>query len=226
LDPAYAGKGEGKETAYAGKGEGEETAYAGKGGGKETEGVQSTSASEASSFTTVNPFRWLGDGNLALSEQFKQNVEVAGWLNPAQMRTALEGAKVYLHTALWEGFPVSILDASAVGLPILARRPQQAPVLGSEPRGTYLDGMPSRWQFETAAEGAQLVIELLSSAAKRIDCARDWQEALAGSTTTHLAETLEELYAPAANHPDDKHSESVKSSSKQRQKSPSEGGPL
>ena len=40
---------------------------------------------------------------------------------PAAVRDRLTAAQLYLHTAAWEGGPVSTVEAASLGLPVLAR---------------------------------------------------------------------------------------------------------
>ncbi len=66
--------------------------------------------------------RWLGDGDPAMRAALEEvGVEVSGWLDRAEFTTRLGRADVYLHTALWEGFPLTILEAVAGGVPTLVR---------------------------------------------------------------------------------------------------------
>jgi glycosyltransferase involved in cell wall biosynthesis len=66
---------------------------------------------------------WVGGGRpedeLALREA---GVLVTGWLPRQAALDHLATADAYVHTAAWEGFPVSVLEAAALGLPIVARR--------------------------------------------------------------------------------------------------------
>jgi glycosyltransferase involved in cell wall biosynthesis len=68
-------------------------------------------------------FRWIGGGTderyLRLLAAAK--VEVTGWLSTGEMAKALDGSDLYLHSAASEGFPISVLDAAAAGLPVVVR---------------------------------------------------------------------------------------------------------
>lgn len=65
---------------------------------------------------------WIGDGEPSFRQKLERNgVTVTGWLDASGVQEAMKGA-VYLHTAAYEGFPLSVLDAAACGAPIVARR--------------------------------------------------------------------------------------------------------
>lgn len=67
-------------------------------------------------------FAWVGDGDHPDGDALLlSGVEVTGWLAPTQLRHRLASAALYLHTAAWEGGPVSTIEAAALGVPILAR---------------------------------------------------------------------------------------------------------
>jgi glycosyltransferase involved in cell wall biosynthesis len=71
--------------------------------------------------TRVN-WEWLGGGDVDAEHSLRRNgVAVAGWLPRREVVRRLGEAQVYVHTAAWEAAPISILEASAVGLPIAAR---------------------------------------------------------------------------------------------------------
>lgn len=48
-------------------------------------------------------------------------VDVSGWLDRERLEAAIDSLDLYVHSAAWEGFPISLLDAHASGLPALAR---------------------------------------------------------------------------------------------------------
>ena len=65
---------------------------------------------------------WVGDGDEQATALLRAaGVRVTGWLQPAQIAEELDGA-VYVHSARYEGFPLSVLDAAARHIPIVARR--------------------------------------------------------------------------------------------------------
>lgn len=67
-------------------------------------------------------WRWIGDGDdPARSELVSSGVEVTGWLQGPELVDKLGSADVYLHSAAYEGFPLSVLDAAALRVPIVAR---------------------------------------------------------------------------------------------------------
>ncbi|WP_269319971.1 MULTISPECIES: glycosyltransferase [Microbacterium] len=62
---------------------------------------------------------WMGSGD---SRNLDQEVIVTGWMDQADVAQMLAGIDLYIHSAAWEGFPLAVLDANNVGLPILVRR--------------------------------------------------------------------------------------------------------
>lgn len=69
-------------------------------------------------------FRWIGDGDRTLLDPI---VEVTGWLAPAQVRAEIERAQIVLFTSSGEGLPMALLEAQALGRPVVA-----SPVAGVE----------------------------------------------------------------------------------------------
>lgn len=67
-------------------------------------------------------FVWIGDGDSGLMKELQNaNIEVTGWLDQQDLSELLQHLSVYFHSASYEGFPISILDAASVGCPIVAR---------------------------------------------------------------------------------------------------------
>ena len=74
---------------------------------------------------------WLGDGPDRLVDPLKDaGVEVSGWLPRDEVLSQLNAATVYLHTASWEGSPLSVLEAAALGLPMVVRETPASVSLG------------------------------------------------------------------------------------------------
>lgn len=67
-------------------------------------------------------FLWVGDGDKSLrSELEASGIKVTGWVDSKRLTELLDSSSCYVHSASYEGFPLSILDAAARGLPIVAR---------------------------------------------------------------------------------------------------------
>ncbi len=67
-------------------------------------------------------FVWIGDGDAdSRAELESAGVQVTGWLPPEEVQAWLRRAALYLHTAAWEGGPVSTIEAAALDVPVLAR---------------------------------------------------------------------------------------------------------
>jgi glycosyltransferase involved in cell wall biosynthesis len=65
---------------------------------------------------------WLGDGDPAAAAHLRAaGVDVAGWLPRAEVLARMATATAYVHTAAWESCPVTLLEAAALGLPVVAR---------------------------------------------------------------------------------------------------------
>lgn len=83
-------------------------------------------ASVAEQCRQISPelrFVWIGDGEdqslRALLES--AGVEITGWLDKKQLLARLDGNNIYLHSAQYEGFPLSVLDSLARDLPAVVR---------------------------------------------------------------------------------------------------------
>ena len=67
-------------------------------------------------------FVWLGDGDPALRVDLERSgVQIAGWLDLVELHRRQAGASVYLHSAIYEGACLSVLDSAALGLPSIGR---------------------------------------------------------------------------------------------------------
>lgn len=63
-------------------------------------------------------FIWCGDGELK-SELTSPNIKCTGWIERKELENYLSNADIYLSTSLWEGLPLSVLEAMSIGLPMV-----------------------------------------------------------------------------------------------------------
>lgn len=128
---------------------------------------------------------WAGDGDPALRRVLAEaGVTVTGWLPREEVLTLLGTADVYVHTASWEGAPVSVLEAAGAGLPVVAR---DIPALRSL-------GVPG---LVTTPAACARAVQDLGEGARRESARRRLAEALTGHTPGHQAERLAHAYALA-----------------------------
>jgi glycosyltransferase involved in cell wall biosynthesis len=65
---------------------------------------------------------WIGDGDPDARDDLQRaGVEVTGWTPPDKAAARVAGARLYLHSAAWEGGPLSTIEAATLGTPVLAR---------------------------------------------------------------------------------------------------------
>lgn len=66
-------------------------------------------------------FIWIGDGELRDAvEKTCAEVEISGWKSRPESIRLVSDLDIYVQTSLWEGMPVSVLEAMALGKPIVA----------------------------------------------------------------------------------------------------------
>lgn len=64
---------------------------------------------------------WIGDGDTEYRDMLERDgIRVTGWLDSTEVHQLL-AESVYVHTASYEGLPLSVLDATVAGAPIIAR---------------------------------------------------------------------------------------------------------
>ena len=95
-------------------------------------------AARASRVTTSgsDPLRWvwIGGGDPAQEALLRAaGVEVTGWLPREEALRRLAHSQLYVHTASWEGAPMTVLEAAAAAVPVIARRTPAMEALGVEP---------------------------------------------------------------------------------------------
>jgi len=66
--------------------------------------------------------RWLGDGERELLGERADLVQVSGWLTAEELHRELASVSAVLFTSRGEGMPMAVLEAQAMGVPIVASR--------------------------------------------------------------------------------------------------------
>jgi glycosyltransferase involved in cell wall biosynthesis len=67
-------------------------------------------------------WKWVGGGDATLEGVLRDNgVTVTGWQPRHAVTAELAAAHAYVHTAAWEGNPIALLEATKLGLPVIAR---------------------------------------------------------------------------------------------------------
>lgn len=65
---------------------------------------------------------WIGGGDGAYGDLLDEaGVRITGWLGREDALKELAEADVYVHVARWEGFPIALLESSALGVPTVVR---------------------------------------------------------------------------------------------------------
>jgi glycosyltransferase involved in cell wall biosynthesis len=83
---------------------------------------------------------WIGDGDTEIKKQLENNqVRVTGWLNTEDTMIELEHVDLILHTASWEGSPVSTLESLSRGKPVIS-----SAIPSMESLGYFIAGSDSR----------------------------------------------------------------------------------
>lgn len=66
---------------------------------------------------------WLGDGDARYRARLQATgAEVSGWVPRERILERLAASSVYVHTASWEGSPITLLEAAGLGVPQISRR--------------------------------------------------------------------------------------------------------
>jgi glycosyltransferase involved in cell wall biosynthesis len=67
-------------------------------------------------------FTWVGDGNDFWKETLLSNgISVTGMLNRRDVWKIMSKSTIFLQTSLWEGMPLTIMEAQCIGLPVVSK---------------------------------------------------------------------------------------------------------
>jgi glycosyltransferase involved in cell wall biosynthesis len=132
---------------------------------------------------------WVGGGAPEMVEALhSRGIDVTGWLAPDEVYTHLQNASCYVHSALWEGFPMTILEAAALGVPIVARE------IPATAEG------PTQWLGRTPEELAVAVSGVLGSPRIARDNVEAWTSHLSSNNVGEQAAALVECYGNSTAH--------------------------
>ncbi|NYD68523.1 glycosyltransferase family 4 protein [Agromyces atrinae] len=128
------------------------------------------------------PFTWIGSGPTSSRDRLESaGVRVTGWLDGDRLVDHLDRAAVYYHSARYEGFPLSVLDAAARRVPVIARR---IPAF---------DGTPLRVVDDEAA-AARALVAVLDDEVERLQTARATDALHESMSIAAHVESLNTLY--------------------------------
>ena len=112
--------------------------------------------------------RWIGGGRAGADAELRTaGVEVTGWLTQRESVGELAACDIYLHSAAWEGAPMTVLEARELGLPVIAR------------------AIPS---LIADSEGIRLVADPAEAVSTLLKFAVEWPVAVEPPRITSLAE--------------------------------------
>jgi glycosyltransferase involved in cell wall biosynthesis len=130
--------------------------------------------------------RWIGDGSDDLKRALTDGgVEVTGWLPRTEAIRLLGESTVYVHTARWDGAPMTMIEAHALGLPQLALT---SPAVA--------DG-PAAGVAADPADLARSLQRLLADPAERAANLAAWDGYFKANTVERQREALLEAYGTA-----------------------------
>jgi glycosyltransferase involved in cell wall biosynthesis len=129
---------------------------------------------------------WIGDGD-AHGRSFlaAAGVEVTGWRPRTAAQLAIRDADLVLHVARWEGFPMVIVEAHALGVPVVVR---DIPPFHDVPAGV---------RSARPEQLAVLAAEVLNDEGTRAENIAAWSTYLSRNTVSCQGEVLRDVYEQA-----------------------------
>lgn len=136
---------------------------------------------------TLDPkleFVWIGGGDREVVERLQSHdIHVTGWLSHADALAALSQTDLYIHTAAWDGFPLTILEAHRVETPILARH------------SSALAHVPTHLVFTVVEDLAAAASRLLADKSIADQVVKGWESVLIENTVEVQSERLMQIYS-------------------------------
>lgn len=65
-------------------------------------------------------FIWIGDGELRHILEASHNIYITGWKSREESLMEIASLDIYIQPSLWEGMPIAVLEAMALGKPVVA----------------------------------------------------------------------------------------------------------
>lgn len=128
---------------------------------------------------------WIGGGDEPAEQRLrKAGITVTGWMDRFSALTVLAEHHLYLHTARWEGFPMAVLEADALGVATAVRTRPHFSGLGLPLSIGEPEDLVSEWERFSTLTARQVLVD-------------STRQALAGHTTAAQASALSSLYATA-----------------------------
>lgn len=126
-------------------------------------------------------FLWIGDGDAQLkAELIANDIEVTGWLDSEQTLKEIANSTIYFHTAAWDGLPMTLLEASKIGIPLVVRETEATEFLGD-------------LTCATSDDAAKLLIKSFEDQAYDMRPNETINEMF---TEARMSEVIHRLYAP------------------------------
>ncbi len=131
-------------------------------------------------------FLWIGDGEL--SDQLQsQNIVKTGWVTREEVDVHLKKIDIYLSTSLWEGLPLSVLQAMCAPKPLIL-----SDCVGN--RDLVIDGY-NGFMFHNTNSAVSAIKDMINSKEKIIDYGMHSREFLMKSFTLEkMIESYHNLY--------------------------------
>lgn len=126
---------------------------------------------------------WIGDGEAVFRQSLvAAGVHITGWVTEDEVFQTLSTADVYVHSAKWEGMPLSLLEANGLGLPLIVRRVES------------MSWVPQAQGAETVEEISHLIIRLITDNKARQGNRAAWESILGNNTFEEQRRSLLESY--------------------------------
>jgi glycosyltransferase involved in cell wall biosynthesis len=133
----------------------------------------------------VADVEWIGDGPIPIDRApfERRGIAVSGWLERDEALRRLRRAEIYLHPAQWDGQPLAVLEAMALGTVVVAS--DIAPLR---------DLVPASQRFRSVPEAVDIMRSILSDDAALRSCLKSQSLVCDGHGAEKMAERWATLY--------------------------------